>query len=438
MRRAFRDFGNGLRNASHIGRAGGGSVAQHWALALFSLAAAFAIWYTVQDVENPRAEGVVPVEGEQQIRVEAVNIPDGYIVVDPSPVSVRVRARKADLPTLRAADFRATVDLQGIEREDTVSLAVSVNSRRSGLNVLSVAPSSVQVTLVRAASRDLPITIRTTGSLPEGYQQVFDGRTIKPQFVTVTGLPGLVDSVYEVDVVVSLNGVKDDSAVIEGDLVARTESGNVVAVTLSEQRARVTLKVEQTLVRRSLALNPVVTGSPAPGYRVTDVKIDPPLVGVSGTKPVIDSLTRLIVQSVDVSNAKDNITVTKTIDRPPNVTLDRPSVTVRVEIKPLECSNTASGSACGTTLLVLSLATADDMPKGLVTETGVYTVYAKISAPVAIIATLKLTDFKATVSFAGATAGLGIYTAKVTGPAGVTIESVEPLNIRLVPTVTVP
>jgi hypothetical protein len=30
------------------------NVYDHWALALFSLAAAFSIWFVIQDVENPR------------------------------------------------------------------------------------------------------------------------------------------------------------------------------------------------------------------------------------------------------------------------------------------------------------------------------------------------------------------------------------------------
>ncbi len=437
MKPVVRDVTAGLRNAWYVGRAGGENVVQHWALGLFSLAAAVAIWYTVQDVENPRAEGVIPSDGEQQIRVEAVNVPDGFIVMEPTPVSVRVRARKADLPTLRATDFHATVDVQGITREDTVSLAVTVTSRRSGVHILSVAPASVQVTLVRAASRDMPVNIRTTGALPDGYQQAIGGRTVDPRFVTVSGLPSLVDSVDQVEVVVSLNGIKDETAIIDGDLVARTESGNVVAVTLSQRRASVTLKVEQTVSRRSLALNIDIKGTPAPGYHVSDIKIDPPIVGVSGTKLIVDNLTNLIVQSVDVSNAKDNISVTRPIDKPPNVTLERASVTVRIEIKPIECANT-TGGACGSSIVVIGLSSPDDLPKGLVLETGTYTVTAHVSGSLAAINAAKISDYKATVSFAGASAGLATYTPKVSGPAGVTIDSVDPLPIRLVPTVTLP
>ena len=61
------------------------SLYQHWALALFSVAAALGIWFVIQDVENPRVEGRFPREpGTVEAIVKNNN---DFIVQDMAPVS---------------------------------------------------------------------------------------------------------------------------------------------------------------------------------------------------------------------------------------------------------------------------------------------------------------------------------------------------------------
>ncbi len=421
-----------LTGMGFLGRAAIGSVTSHWALGLFSLASAFGIWFAVQDIENPRAEAVVPGEGEQRIRVEAINVPDGYIVLEEPRVSVRVRARKDDIPSLRAADFRATVDVPPDSRDGTVNLIVEVEPQRSNVKVLEVSPATVSVTLVRAASKDVQVQLVPTGSLPDGYLRREELDTIDPSFVTISGLPEAVASVNEVVGIVDLTGLKDEATSLDVDLIARTESGNIVGVSMSRERARATVHVEQIISRRSLALVPAVNGAPANGYYISDIKVDPPIVSVSGPEAIMNSLSTLSLEAIDITGATSTRQVTRTIERPPNVTVDRQTVTVRIDVKPLTC--TGITGACGSTLVSIPLSLPDDMPAGLALDAGVYTVTARISAPSAIFATMKdLTGFRASVSFVGAMPGTSTYNPRVTGPTGVTIESVDPITIKIVP-----
>ena len=72
-----------------LAQAGARNLVGHWALAIFSVVIAFGTWFIIQDVENPRIEGIVPPDGEQQIRVEYVNSSDDVTVVDAAFVRVR-------------------------------------------------------------------------------------------------------------------------------------------------------------------------------------------------------------------------------------------------------------------------------------------------------------------------------------------------------------
>lgn len=159
------------------------TVRQHWALGLFSVAAAFGIWFVIQDVENPRVEGRFPREpGSIEAIVKNNN---DSIVRDMVPVSLSVDARKSDFANLRREDFEVYIDLSGAEPGGpAVSLPVRATSKRDGVRVLSVTPSTMRVTVVEAQTKEVPVTIRRTGELPAGYRESPDADpAIEPAFV---------------------------------------------------------------------------------------------------------------------------------------------------------------------------------------------------------------------------------------------------------------
>jgi YbbR domain-containing protein len=403
---------------------------------VFSVAAAFALWVVIQDVDNPRAEGVAPAAGG--IAVEAVNVPEGFLVADLPSVTVRVEAREDDLASLRAGDFRAEVDISEVPVNPGTGLVrIRVESRRKGVEVLSVVPSSIEVTLQRAADREVRVVARVTGSPPEGFRVKRDPLddsdvppTLDPATVTVRGRSDLVDQVEAVELVVSLAEARDDTVVLEGELTARGRGGSALLVALSTPRGRATFRMERVFVTRSVGLLPIVTGTPAPGYTIAQVVVDPVAVQVTGPRAVVEGLRGpLTVERVDISGARQAVTANRNIERPPNVVTERTSVTVRVEIVPVDCGS-GVGSPCEGITLVVAV-TAEQVPLGLVLEQQILVAQVRVSGPLAQIASLRPTDLRAVVSLAGAVAGPGSYVPRVTAPAGIRIETVEAVTVTL-------
>lgn len=406
---------NGGRNAHRTAvawltlRSGGASLFGHWALALFSLAAAFGIWYVIQDVENPRIQGIVPPDPEPaSIRITVFNAGD-YIVSEPSPVKVKVEARKADLQTLRPSDFEATVDVKGLPAESPQLVTVRVRTTRANVRIMQVQPAQVTVTLREAKVREMPISVRITGALPDNYRFADAQPTLDVTTVKVRGLPDDVDSVASVDLDANLSGVRNDTATIDGALVGRTEGGNPVSVTISPPRARATFRIEQTFVQRTIGITPALSGQPAAGYRVTNVTIDPPTVTVSGPKSVVDGIQGIGTEAVTITGARTTITQVRQVDRLPNVASDRSTVLVTVEIKPIDCGD--QSVSCSTTTFVVAPVFLPAAPPGLAVAVpdGGFMVQVRVSGPLDAIKSLKLTDIKATVSLANAVAGAQLY-----------------------------
>lgn len=430
---AVRAFGAGLRGT-------GRNVTGHWALAAVSLIAAFGIWVAVQDVDNPRATGFAPAGSG--IEVKPINAPDDVIVEVTQTVKVEVEARKDVLPELKPGDFVAEVDVSSARpgedgQEDvTILLPVRVRSQRDGVRVVGDAPR-VPVTVARAASKEIAVTVRRTSRPPDGYEVVESPPpAVDPAIVVVRGRANRVAAVARVELDANLSGAREQTFTVEGDLVARSESGNVQGVTLTPSRGRATFRVDQLFSQRVMVLNPVIVGTPAPGYIITNVVVDPPTVVATGLKAIIDGLGQrpmgsgggtsfpsaaLNVEKLDVTNARQDITQTKQVELPANVSANRQTVVVKVEIRP----------ATATATLIVAPSVEGTPPAGLVLDTGVLTTMVRVSGPVTAINALRPGDIKATFSLTGVGAGTSTLAVKATAPAGITIESADPVQVTL-------
>ncbi|MGD9935089.1 MAG: YbbR-like domain-containing protein [Dehalococcoidia bacterium] len=411
-------------------------VRRHWMAALLSLLTALILWAIIEDIENPRVEGRAPAEGG--IEVEALNIPDGYVVEALQTVLVRVEAREGDLESLRRSDFRAEVDLARVDPADgLVRVPVKVVSRRSDVVVLEVIPSSVDVSLTRSLKRDVEVKVRVVEVPPAGFRiKQVDGvdvpPLIDPPLVTVSGTADLVERVDRVELEVSLATAKTRSFVVSGDLVVRSADGNVLQVTLSDERATATFAIEEIFTPSAVGLQPRITGQPEKGYVVTNISVEPSAVEVTGPTAVIEGLQGpLALEPVDVTGARASLTRTITIQPPPNVSIERQTVVIRVDIAPIRCG-TSTAAPCESASFWVGV-NVTDIPTGFAVQPTRLQTQVRVSGPLATMATLTTADIKATVSLAGATTGAGTYTVAVTVPAGLTAESVDQVTITLVP-----
>lgn len=405
------------------------SLRGHWALAIFSLVAAFTVWLVIQDVENPRTEGIVPPETEQRIEVEFVNSSEDVIVVDAAFVRVRVEAREDRLEELRASDFRATVDLQGLAAGAEVLLPVSVRSTDGDVRVLEVIPAQVPVQLEPVERAEFPVTIRQTAPLPDGYRVA--QTTISPQFVTVTGPGELVDNVASVEVDVNFSGQFADFEVTR-ELVARNSNGQRQLVGLSQAQATVTIDVEQIVQSREFPVATALQGQLAPGYRVAAISVEPRIIQVTGSEEVLDSITELLLEPMDVAGASNDITRTVRIRPIANTILAREGVSVTVDIEPIVCADDPSESPCASSLFLLQ-PEFNDLPAGLRVEDGIFQVRVEVSASPLALSTLNLNDIRVVVSLAGTSVGLQTITPSVTAPTGVRATVLSQVTVNLLP-----
>jgi YbbR domain-containing protein len=410
----------------------GGDVRNHWLMASFSLVAGFGVWFAIQDVENPRVSQTVSFVRGEELVVEGRNVPKGYIFEGDTVAQVRVEARKREISDISADDFEAWVDLSKVDPERSTDVKVNVRSLRNDVEALQAEPPLLRVQLVRAETREnVEIKLNPTGSLPDGYELITNQTTIDPQYVNLTGTPAQIASVETVEIDIDLTGRRDETSTFEGDLVARTAEGNPVTVQIEPPRAKVTLKIQQTSSRRLLPVTVATSGHPAPGYQIGGISLEPSTVSVTGSKAVLDGLSGIVLDPIDVGGATTSVQATRTI-RIANTFVQPTTVTVRVEIKKEECNlGQAAAPGCYTDTIVVGVNLLA-VPAGLAVAPGAYNTEIHITGSLDRLQAVKPSDFVATASLANGSAGAGRYDVAVTPVDGIRIDSAEPITVTLI------
>ena len=80
------------------------------------------------------------------------------------------------------------------------------------------------------------------------------------------------------------------------------------------------------------AAGAAVTGQPAPGYYISNVQVNPPLVSATGLADVLGALKQIASDPVDISGQSSDVVRTVTLRPPAGVTVSPRTVQVHVFI----------------------------------------------------------------------------------------------------------
>lgn len=394
------------------------SVRGNTGLAALSVVLAFGLWIFVTDTENPTKVQVLP----EDIPVQAIHVPADVALVDPlQPVRARIRVADNVFESLRAPDFEATVDLQGLT-VGTYDLPVQVRplTSRGGLRVDTVLPERITVKLSEQISKSVPISIDTQGSPPSGYST---GTPQTRQATTlVSGPQEKVDQVTQAVAVLNVNGRTEpvDQAV---RLAPRDSRGFlVVGVSLEPPLIDVTLDIQQQLFTRSLAVSADVTGTPAAGYNVVAVSVNPASVTVRGPESFIESALTIKTRPVDVQDSTDNVVRSVSLDVPADVSVTGgiKVVTVTVKIEP------APGQA-----VFLVPVNPVGLGDGLSIRGALPSVQVVLRGTLPQLRGITPSDIAASVDLKDKDAGVYKLKVKVTAPTGLQVLSESPSEVQL-------
>lgn len=336
----------------------------------------------------------------------------------PGAVDVTYRASNDVSGTLTSDSFRATVDLSDYDMErapEPQVLPVEVVALVDRVEIVRRDPPTVTVEIDRLVSKSVPVRV-DYGEVPETLEV---GQPITSvEEAEVRGASTLVDRVDRVvaRVLIDESGIRVERTVslepvdIEGQPVAN--------VAVEPETVNVEIDVQAVETNRTVSVRPAITGTPAPGFALDALSVDPSTVTIRGLPDVLTAIEEIVTETLDITGLSADESFELELIMPEGARRLEPGeelVTVSVSIAPSVSSRTfvvgvlcqgAGENAC--------------LP-------GLQQVSVTLSGPGAAFAQLSAADVTPVVDVSGLEPGSYSLTPTIVDlPDGVSLEGISP------------
>jgi len=322
-------------------------------------------------------------ESTIQVRVDGINQPDGSIVLSGELGLAEVRYRTSNDRSATVSDqaFAATVDLSGYDMSrapDPQVLDVVVASLFDGIEILSVGPETVRVSIDRIEVRTVPVEV-DPGAVPDGLE--LEDPVLSDEEVQVRGAASIVGQVDRAVALVSIDasGIDFNRPV---DLVAVDVRGQPVGADLigiEPETVSVQIDVQATETSVTVPVRPAISGPPAPGFALESLGVEPAAVTLRGLPDDLEGIGEVLTEPISIDGVSSEQSFEVELVLPAGTRLaatDPSTVTVTAAIVPSVSSRTfvvgivcegAGASACLPAIdqLALTLSGPGDTLSGL-------------------------------------------------------------------------
>jgi YbbR domain-containing protein len=238
------------------------------------------------------------------VRIDDINQPNGSQVLSAEFGTVNVRYRTSNelSDTIGAQAFVATVDLSQYDMErapEPQVLDVEVAALPEGVEILSREPRTVRVAIDRIETRTVPIEV-DPGEVPDGLE--IDDPVLSQDEVQVRGASSVVGQIDR-----ALARIRIDASGIDFNepvnLVAVDVAGQEVGVGLVDlepETVSVQVDVQPTETTQTLPVRPDISGTPAPGFALESLAIEPSLVTLRGLPDVLAAINEVLTEPLSI------------------------------------------------------------------------------------------------------------------------------------------
>lgn len=362
-------------------------------------------------------------DGTIQVRIAQENVSsDTYVMSgDLGFVEVEYRTATDASRAVTEDSFRARVDMSQYDMDrapEPQELPVVVTPS-DGIQILSIDPSTVRVELDRVETRTVPIAV-DRGDVPDGLEA--DDPVLDVEEVEIRGpasIVGVVDRVIAL-VTIPASGIDVNEPVelVPVDVTGQPVDRGLLDVTPETVTVRIDVSVVQTTA--TVTVRPVIEGTPAPGYLLEGISVEPSTVTLRGLADVLSQITSVTTETLSVEGVSSDQTLEAEIAVPDDTSLvgDAETVTVTVAIVP-----SVSGATFNLGVVCEGFGANACLP-------GLQQVAVTIGATGDVLAALSGTELAAIVDVSGLGPGQHSVEPVISGlPDGFEIRGISPTSV---------
>jgi len=291
--------------------------------------------------------------------------------------------------------IHAYINLSGLgPGEHTLQPEVTIDIQPTRIEKIS--PETITVTLEKLLTREFPIELRQTGSLPISYEA--GDAKLDSQTVQVIGPESKVSQVVKVIATVDLTNVTTSIARSVELKPLDSQGVLVTGVSLNPMQVFIEIPIRQLGGYRNVFVKIVTNGQVAQGFYLTGITINPPTITIYSTNLSLIAEMPAYVETVPLSlnGVTQSFETTVALNLPEGVqVVGDQKVMVSVGVAPIQSS----------IQLVDIPVVAMNVSTGLKATLSPDKVNLYLSGPLYLLEKLNAADIKVTVDMRDKTAG---------------------------------
>lgn len=286
-------------------------------------------------------------DAEIQVRIDQNNASrDAYVLTgDLGFVTVKYRAANELSGTIVAESFQASVDLSGYDMErspEPQQLRIDVTTDLEGVQIVDHEPRTVRVEIDSIEVRSVPVEV-DVGDVPDGLRM--GDPVLSDEEVEIRG-PGSV--VAQVDRAVALvaipaSGIDFNEPVAVRPVDVRGQPVGTGQIDVDPESVSVQIDVEPVETTATVPVRPSLEGTPAAGFALNALAVDPSFVTLRGLPEVLAEITEVVTEALSIDGVSADQSFEAALELPEDVRLaggGDPVVTVTATIVPSVSSRT--------------------------------------------------------------------------------------------------
>ncbi len=380
---------------------------------------ALIVWLIAINQQDP----LIQSEYSERVPVTVRGLGDGLMPVqDLSKETVRVvlRAPRSSWDNLTLDDFNAYIDLTGLDQGvHDVDVHVEVVDPR--VDILTVTRPELRVQIDRMAEKEVPVRVDVMDSTAFGFD--WQPPLVTPMTVTVRGPETQVSQASVAVAEVYLRNAKNQVERTEPLVAQNAQEQPVPRVEVSPAEARIIVPVEEWPGRKEVAVRVNLEGQPAPGYRLSTVRVNPSTVVLLGNADILAAVPGFVeTEPVALADATSEIQRRLQLRVPEGVTvLEGRTVDVTATITPIEGGAT-----------IRQEPVIQGLGAGLEATVAIDTLDVILSGPLPLLESLGADDVFVILDLTGLLPGNHTVTPRVVAPTEIQAEGVIPERVEVV------
>jgi YbbR domain-containing protein len=393
-----------------------------------TLIIAIFLWSFVMSAENPER-----TETYRNVPVSLSNISvldkQGLVIMSPQDikVNVKVTGKKSELDKfskVSSSKISAYVDLTGyVEGQVKVPVMANIIDYTGGIVISSIEPKEILFTLDRVVTNNVPVTVRTTGKLPDNY--VLGNIDSKTKSVLISGPRTWVNEVKEVVAEVDLSNRTSTLTETFATTILDDEGNDVRGVSKEPNVVDITIPVYRTV---TLPIELQTIGELPENYSINDIQIIPSNITLMGNNG-ITALRKIDTEVLDINSLIGKSALEVGLQLPPGVELLNPDERVTI-IYNIEESTTKEFTFIVGDLNILNLDKNLEISEDNLSQL----VKVTLSGYKSVLDTITNEGLNVSIDLNGLTSGTHQVDIVIEEIEGVTVEEInpQPLSIDLI------